>query len=290
MNYSDIHSIGSLLGQGSKSIRLWITTLLLLSGAWILESTAEEDPWELFVVMNNDLLGNNTIKDDFYTFGVRIEAIHGDASIRFEENAFTDRIDGQRFDETFLTLGKQIHFGSSKDWGIWVEGGVAHIGEGFFGQHAQNALHKLTGDSAVFLDYIESGREYQPHLGGEIGKQYNLGESWTMGPHIGLNYTSGLRRNTFAGLRTIWRPVKEIGVDLVVGGRLSETDIELLEPHLKYKSFAAQVNLELPYSFILEWSLNRYGTEREHVSIGYHFGAPKDPGRHSTWYLARATP
>jgi len=90
-----------------------------------------------------------------------------------------------------------------------------------------------------------------------------------MGPHFGLNYTSGLRWTALAGLRTIWHPIKEISVDVIVGGRLSETEIALLEPHLKYKSFAAQVNLELPYSFILEWSQNRYGTSREHVSLGY---------------------
>jgi hypothetical protein len=103
------------------------------------------------------------------------------------------------------------------------------------------------------LDYVENLIAYQPHIGGEVGKQYDVNESWTMGPHFGLNYTSGLRWNALAGLRTIWHPIKEISVDVIVGGRLSETEIALLEPHLKYKSFAAQVNLELPYSFILEW-------------------------------------
>lgn len=88
----------------------------------------------------------------------------------------------------------------------------------------------------------------------------------------------------------MWRPTKNFAVDVIFGGRFSETEIELLKPHLKRKSLAAQVNLDLPYGFIAEWSHNRYGTQEDHVSFGYTIGTGLSPSRHGAWDQAQATP
>lgn len=266
-----------------------ILIIFFLYSFWALGSATESEPWEYRVALNNDLLGNNTVKDDFYTFGIRLEAAHENISFRLEENAFTDRLDGYRFDETYLTAGRLLPIGSVGNWCVWIEGGVAHIGEGLLGQSAQNSVHDILGDEPVFLDYIDAD-EYRFHFRGEIGQQWHLSKDWTWGPQVGVSFSSNLRWNSLVGFRTIWRPTKNFGVDVILGGRFSGTDIALLEPHLKDKSIAAQVNLELPYGFILEWSRNRYGTEREHVSLGYHLGTGQSPSRHGAWNQAHSTP
>ena len=282
---------------GYKAIG-WFLTLVailhptLISGqeSWyIREQDFQQDPWSVQMAVNNDFMTNNSVNDDFYTFGMRLEARNGKASYRLEENAFTDRLDGQRFDETFFTLGGLIADGTLNGWNIWFEGGVAHIGEGLLGQGAQNSLHSIIGDDSVFLEYISIDR-YRAHISTEIGQQWQLNDVWSIGPQFGLSWTDDMRWNSVIGIRTQWCPQKKWSADIIVGARYSRTDIYLLEPHLKKQSLAAKVNLNTPSGIFIEWSLNRYGTERQHLAFGYRLGPSSKSETFSSWDLAYSTP
>lgn len=272
-------------------ITSWIPLLVsqvVFASAVVTGSAQEPEPWEIFIALDNDYLTSNNI-DDFYTFGLRLEAAHGKLSYRLDELAFTDRAVGQRFDETYLTIGRLLPPENVGGFCVWVEAGAAHLGRGLLGQKAQNTIHDLTGDPGVHLDYIGIN-DYHAHFRSEIGTQWEINPQLSWGPQLGLSYTPGFRWNALAGLRTLWRPTEHFTVDLIVGRRFVETDLYLLKPHLIDESLAVLIEIGLPYGFMMEWSLNRYGTDRQHLSFGYHFGQGKSPRRHGAWIQANATP
>lgn len=247
-------------------------------------------PWEVRLDLNNDYLTNNTIDDDFYTFGLRFEVSYGKTAVRFEENAFTDRVDGMRFDETYLTFGRLLPESWLGEWFLWLEAGVAHIGEGLLGENAQNTVHDLFDIEQVNLTYLPDTDDYHVHVQGQLGRQWQLGEHWSFGPQIGFGATPDFRWNAVAGLRTIWRPTRSIALDVTVGGRFADTELPLLEPHIENESLAALVDFRMPLGFVIEYSLNRYGTDREHISFGYRIGTGESPRRQGAGIVARVTP
>lgn len=248
-------------------------------------------PWHFRVVQNNDFLADNTVDDDFYTFGIRLELSYGALSYRLTENAFTDREDDARFDETYLTVGRLLPDAWLGAWNVWVELGAVHVGEGLLGQSAQNQLHELVGVDPVHLEYLEGVDDYHAHVTAELGRQWRLARHWTAGPRIGFSTSIGFRTNSLAGVRTVWKPSRRFAVDVVLGARFADTELPLLEPHLEKASLAAMVELDLPFGFLVEWSLNRYGTERRHLSFGWSIGGGRSPQRRQgAWVDAEATP
>ncbi|MDY7096122.1 MAG: hypothetical protein SX243_24370 [Acidobacteriota bacterium] len=255
-------------------MRLWWQRwgmVCMLMGWMGAVTTAGAEPWQVELGLDNDLFVNNSVEDDFYTFGTRIGVTYGDLTYRWEELAFTDREAGMRFDETYLVVGGKLPERRTGNWEVWVEGGVAHVGEGLLGQAAQNTVHEWIGDDKVRLDYLDIS-DYYAHIQVELGRQWRLAEgdgwSWTWGPQAGVSATPGFRWNSLLGLRTFWQASDRVTVDATVGNRFAETEMELLEPQLEDSSLAAQVELGLPWGLFLEWSLNRYGTDREHISFG----------------------
>lgn len=285
-------SVRLLQGSNRRHLALawtWLS-LVVLIGCLMPAPASGQTPWQVRFVTNNDFLTDNEVNDDFYTFGARIEVSRGAWTVRWDENAFTDRVDDFRFDETYLTVGGLL----PADWFgglcVWVEGGVAHVGEGLLGEEAQNELHDLIGDDPVILDYLPGVDDYHLHLNTEIGQQWKLTDSWTLGPQAGAAATFDFRSNAFVGLRSIWKPSERFGLDVTVGNRWTDTDLDVLGAHLKDSDLAAQVEIKLPWHFVIEWSRNRYGTGRDHFSIGCSFGAGESPRRHGAWIEAGATP
>lgn len=283
-----VRTTGRLRGASAGARTL--AAVLGLSALASVPVRAEQTPWGVRIVTNNDIFANNEVKDDFYTFGLRLDLSYGSWALRWEENAFTDREAEQRFDETFLTLGTLLSAERPGGWYLWAEAGAVHVGEGFLGQGAQNDIHELTGDDKVFLDYLEDEDTY-PHFEAEVGRQWRIGSSWSYGPIFGAGVSPGFRTNALAGWRTRWRPTESFGVDLILGGRYAETDLELLAPQLRRKGPAALLEIELPLHVVFEWSLNRYGTDREHFSFGFSFGSRRSLRHQTGWgEQANATP
>lgn len=253
-------------------------------GLVVAAATAGAEPWQVEVALDNDLFVNNSVEDDFYTFGTRIGVTRGNLTYRWEELAFTDREDGLRFDETYWVVGGQLPARRTGGWTVWVEGGVAHVGEGLLGQAAQNTVHEWIGDDKVRLDYLDD-ENYYAHLQVELGRQWRLAEgdgwSWTWGPQAGVSATPGFRWNSLVGLRTFWRASDRVTVDATIGNRFAGTEMELLEPHLEDSSVAAQIEVGLPWGLFLDWTLNRYGTDREHVTFGIRLSREVFGGRAS---------
>lgn len=235
---------------------------------------------------NNDYLTNNSVDDDFYSFGMRLRLTVGATSYRLVENAFTDRADGFRFDETYLTAGRFLPRSWTGPWNVWVEGGVAYVGEGLLGQTIQNDVHDLLGVSRVELDYLPDADDYYPHLEMEISRFWRPARDLLWGPVVGGSATPGFRWNVMAGWRARWQPSDSFSLDVTLGGRMVDTELALLDPHLDREALAAMVAVELPRGFFVEWSLNRYGTDREHLSFGVRLGFGSTEGSTKNFAVA----
>lgn len=258
-------------------IRTCILALILLSSLTAAPTQAAE-PWQVELALNNDYLTANSQKDDFYTFAVYVEVTYGELTYRWEENAFTDRDAGQRFDESYLTLGKTLRPSWLGEWELWLEGGAAYVGEGLLGQQAQNEVHKPLGIEQVYLDYLDVD-DFHPHGRAELSRTWSSLGTWSWGSRVGAAVTPNFRWNTVAAMTARWQTTPQLTVDFLAGMRYADTELALLEPHLEEVYPAAQIRVEHEWGWFAELSLNRYGTGRQHVTFGFTFGNGGDSQR-----------
>lgn len=267
--------------------------LAVVAALWLLlpgSHGASAADWELRLASNNDALLNNDVRDDFYTFGARLEVSVGHWTVDWRENAFTDRVEGFRFDESYLTVGRLLPPHWLGSWFVWIEAGGTHVGEGLLGQSFQNDVHELTGDDPIVLDYLDL-EDWFAHLDLEVGRQWRIvGDDWSWGPQFGIGTSIDFRTNAMAGIRTIWRPSRKFGLDVILGARFADTELAVLEPHLEQIGPAALVEIDLPWGLYTQWSLNRYGTQRRHFSFGIRIGPERSPRRDGAWIEVDATP
>ncbi|MDA8020893.1 MAG: hypothetical protein MPN21_25940 [Thermoanaerobaculia bacterium] len=237
-------------------------------------------------VTDNDFLGSNETQDDLYTFAVTVEIDKGPLTWTVAENAFTDREAGLRFDETHVTAGRLLPEHWFGRWSVWTEAGVAHVGEGLLGQDIQNAFHELIGSDEVHLDYVDKN-SYHARLGVEAGRQNRVSHGLTVGPHLEAHSYVGFKDDALVGFRGRWQPpsttLNRFEVDVTVGARYSRSSFEPLDNHLERVSEAAQLEISTPGGLVVNWSRNRYGTAREHVSLGFRIGGGESPRRGGPW-------
>jgi hypothetical protein len=213
----------------------------------------------------NDILTNSGPADDLYTFSVAIEVeSHGfEGSLR--ENAFTDRVAGTRFDETYLSIRRPIP--GLGAWNLDAELGVVHVGKGLFGEKAQNAVHRAIGSDEVELEYI--GSSTYSRMAFTASRRLDDTGQFTWGPRLDVDVVPGLRSWALIGAEAAWQPASRFVVELQAGGRFTDVSYAALEPHLATSAFAGRASVVFDERFFVTWSYNDYGDEREHLSVGY---------------------
>jgi len=233
----------------------------------------------LRISTGNDLFsGDRQARDDLYTFSATIEVERGAYTFGLRENAFTDRAAGVRFDETYLSVGRDIPLGPS--WQVHAEAGLVHVGHGLFGQSAQNAVHRLLHQAEVELRY--QGSELLPRLALVAERPFAVASGLTVGPRFELDGVPGLRSFALAGAQVLWQPSDRFALQVLAGGRYSDASLDLLEPHLAEFTAVVRLQLALAERIYLAWAYNDYGDEREHLTVGYRLGwggRGRDQGR-----------
>ncbi len=263
-----------------RSSGLLLATLLTFA---TLPAAVPATALDLRLVTDNDFLTHNDRSDDLYTFALELEVDTGRITWTLRESAFTDRQAGVRFDETYLTVGRLAPRQWLGGWSLWAEIGAAHVGEGLFGQEAQNALHQLIGDDEVNLEYIDDSDVFA-HLAVEVGRQFDVGTKLSLGPHATVRTTPGFKSDAWLAVRGRWSTWGDrLGFDVAIGPRLSHNELDVLEPHMKDSAVAASVEVALSNGLLVEWTVNRYGTGSEHLSFGYRFGVGRSPRRDGPW-------
>ncbi len=224
---------------------------------------------ELRLTTENDLVGDDQTPDDLYTFSVGLEAELGAYTIALRENAFTDRAAGVRFDETYLSVGRQLP--DIGPWRITAEAGAVHVGHGLLGEHAQNTVHRWIGGDEVHLRYV--GSSLHPHLALAAERSYALGERLQAGPFAMADAVPGLRTYAIVGAHGRWQPTANLTLQARFGGRHTHASLDRLAPRLAEYAAVARLGVVLNERYLLSWSYNDYGDEREHLTVGYRLVA-----------------
>ncbi|HKQ61553.1 MAG TPA: hypothetical protein VJS92_09675 [Candidatus Polarisedimenticolaceae bacterium] len=224
--------------------------------------------FEVWLATENDFLGNNPTTDDLYTWSIAFEAEQGPYAISARENSFTDRAADARFDETYLTVGRALP--GTGAWGVYLEGGLAHVGRGVFGQDFQNGFHRLIGDETLDLEYVGSG--LHASLAAEVKRSFRLAPRWSVGPVFQLSAVPGFQRHAVLAASSRWAPLRNLAFHTTIGGRLSRTSLALLQPHLAEAAPVARLAVVVRDRVVVAWGYNEFGDRREHVSLGYWTG------------------
>lgn len=223
----------------------------------------------------NDIFTDNPTDDDLYTFAVDLEVERAGYTISLRENAFTDRAAGLRLDETYLDVARR--FAPPRGWNLRLAAGLAHSGRGLLGERVQNALHRALDNEEVHLAYVES--DWHAHLEVAADRFQPLTARLELGPRLELIATPGLRQRAAAGLQATWRPRPALAVEAFAGARWARASRSPLEPHLDGVAPAGQVGLVIDGRWLIAWSYNDQGDEREHWTVGWLLPAGDARGR-----------
>jgi hypothetical protein len=254
---------------GACGRRVW----LVLLAALVASTAARAEPVGFRFATENDVLTRNPTDDDLYTFAVAFELERAPYRFTLRENAFTDRQEGVRFDETSLSVGRALN--GPAPWSARLEAGVVRVGRGLLGQDAQNAIHRLIGDEEVDLEYY--GSSLHPRLGLEAERVLITGRRLAVGARVEASTTPGLRSDVVAGAEGAWEPRRWLGVRVFGGLRYAHASLAPLEPHVERFAPAARVAVTVYDSVFVAWTHNDYGDGREHISLGLRAvpGAPR---------------
>lgn len=217
---------------------------------------------------DNDFLTSNPEDDDLYTFSLAFAWEWGGQMVRLRENAFTDKEAGLRFDETYLTLARELPLRGG--WRGSAELGFVHVGRGLFGQSIQNGLHRAIGSREVDLDYAEPAR-FHPWALLNFDRHTMRGRRLAFGPRFTVSAAPGFHSFAMAGFRLEWDAPGVLAFAPTLGARLSDTVFEPLEPHVSGVALYGSLEVAVWDRLIARWSYNAYGTERQHVALAWRF-------------------
>ena len=216
------------------------------------------------VTTSNDILGNNAVDDDLYTGSLALDFTFDQHALRLEENLFTDRAAGQRFDETSLLLAlPEQKLGA---WTLRSSFGAMHVGSGLLGEEAQNALHDLLGDETVELDYPASN-EFFGVAAFSVERTWAAGRDWFVTPELEIHSALGYKSHAEASIKSQLGIGKRFSLFTRLGYRATDSEYDILEPHIREADLAYEVSLGFNKTFYLSHSQNRFGVGQRHLRL-----------------------
>ncbi len=243
-------------------------SIAVLSLGLALALAAPARAGQVRLTLANDFLTNNRLSDDLYTSSIDLRYTIGRYDLAFVEHAFTDSQNGLRFDESYLTVGRTL--APVAGWHPHVQVGVLRVGNGLFGERAQNAVHDLLGNQKVHLPYIDGTRLY-PTVEVQVQREFHLRRTLSVVPKVEAESSVGFKQGAALSAQVVWRPISAFWFGAELGGRYTDTDFAPLQPWIARTGLTWEVSAGLPLNLVFAWSHNRYGTETQHVSLGYRF-------------------
>ncbi|HVS12574.1 MAG TPA: hypothetical protein VMV46_01525, partial [Thermoanaerobaculia bacterium] len=221
---------------------------------------------EITFTTANDILSGNRFSDDRYTAALVLGFHFERFELRFEENLFTDRENGLRFDESWLTA----RFAPQTDgpWRPTFEVGVVHVGEGLFGESAQNAIHRLIGGERVELPY--TGHDTF-HAVARVDMRRTLLQRDRLEVEAGFggSWSPAFRSTLETEVQAAIPTTRWLTVILGVGGRMDRTELDALEPWQHDTAMTGELGFLLRDRVQLSWLYNAYGTTARHLRLTY---------------------
>lgn len=221
---------------------------------------------------DNDLFSGTRIEDDLYTATVGIAYERSGWRLRLNERLFTDRAAGLRFDESFLTVSRELLQSpreSPRRWSLLAEAGVVHRGRGLFGQGTQNFIHEIVNEPEVRLPYV-AGSSVHPTIALELSRTLPLGQGAQLRPLIAAE-SAGFKEA--ARVAVEFRQELPRGWWLVgeLGSRQSKTEFAPLAVWMDGNAPTYLLGAGYREWISLIWSENAFGTEDRHLHLRLRF-------------------
>ena len=240
---------------------LLVLATVLVSAAGVTAGAGDDGPSELIFYHANDLLASPDNPDDKYTATITLAARHRGWELTLSENMFTDRrVNMIRFDETYLTLARDFTPGD-KGWVVRAETGVAHVGEGIFGQSFQNFVHRTFGQDERILPYVSE----DTHLffGLRASRPVPVKKRLVLTPFVEVE-TAGFKRHGLAALSASLEVAPKFHLLGEAGFRWTRTDFAELDVFVDDSEPAYGVGFSYKRWFDVRWTRNYFGTDERH--------------------------
>lgn len=219
---------------------------------------------ELELRHSNDLFSGSATEDDLYSATVGISGTVRGWTLDLEEFIFTDRTNGQRFDETYLTVARELLPQASR-LSLRARVGVAHVGEGLFGQDAQNLVHQIVNQPKVELPYVlATGTHGFARL--NLERVFNVSQRLRAVPLAEVE-AAGFKRHAKAAVRGEWDLPRRFEFTLEGGWRWTRSDYAALDPWIDESDPTYAAGIRYARYVELRWSANHFGTADRHWNI-----------------------
>lgn len=236
-----------------------LSTLLVLSVARITPAA------ELRLTLANDPVSGNSRKDDLYTSETSFELQLNRRSVAFSERMFTNRERNIRFDETWA--GVSFAPATLGDWNLTTELGLLHVGKGLLGESVQNGVHRFVGSEEVHLPYVDE-ESFHPTASLTLDRRIGSIARMPVRASLHMETAPAFRSSLHAGVGVVRNLGRNATVELDVGARGDYVENEWLEDVVGNAGPTA--GLVVTWRGVaLAFSHNRYGTQSNHVTLGW---------------------
>ncbi len=220
----------------------------------------------------NDLFSASPTEDDLYSGALGLSGTVAGWTIDLDEYLFTDKTNGLRFDETYLTVAKDFLDPDSK-WQVRARVGVAHVGQGIYGEGLQNFVHSILNQEELNLAYVP-GSESHVFVRLNVARTVYSDERTTLAPLMEIE-SAGFKKHARVALGARWDLGERFGLRAEAGVRFSDTDFAPLSPWIEEIDPTVTVGLCYKNYLDLTWTSNYFGTgdNHWHVTFRLHFGA-----------------
>ena len=243
---------------------LWVVAPLCLA----LAGTGAYAAVELDFFHVNDLATATPYVDDLYTASLGVSVSTGRYSYALYEDMFTDQRNDARFDETHLAVSRTLP--PVGGWQLRAELGLVRVGEGIFGERAQNRLHRLLGIDERELTYVDDN-ELHATIGFTAHRPFPAGDSVTAGPWIELCQAFDFKNHAIAGAAFEWKATPRLWLQWRAAARYSGTELDVLEPWVDGWAPAGEIGLRYTRFLRASYSYNAFGTEDHHIHLHFRW-------------------
>jgi len=247
-------------GTVARSILVGAALLGSLTGT-AAGGTRDHGPPEFILAHSNDLFAIVDDNDDRYTATMTLGARFRGWELELSENMFTDRkVNGIRFDETYLTLARDFTLGGQR-WVLRAEAGVVDVGEGIYGESFQNWVHRLVNQDEYFLQYVQEDTHL--FLGLRVSRPVTVGERVTLTPTV-EHADAGFKHDSLVAIETDVDVARRFTLTGELGYRWSSTDFAPLDIFMQDDDPTFGVGASYKDWVDLRWTKNYFGTGSNH--------------------------
>jgi len=234
----------------------WLIVAMSFAGSGVGAQAAEIEFRHI-----NDLFSASRMEDDLYTATIGFSGTVRGWTLDLDEYLFTDKTHGLRFDETHLTVARDLLKPDSK-WGVRARGGVVRVGRGIHGQRLQNFIHTVLAQEKLRLPYVEGVRS-SAFIRVNVARTVFTRTRTAVTSQLEVE-SAGFKRHARAALATEWDLGGSFELRAAGGVRWTDSNFAPLARWIDEIDPTVALGVAYKANFELTWTRNYFGTGDSH--------------------------